>query len=80
MYQLLLMISHGSRDVHDVVHKVTAVGSRDVSKAQQFIDKNITGDAKNEAKAYGSYEETVKAVVSGASIPPSLDACCSVLM
>lgn len=43
------------RDVHDVVHKVVAVGSRSVEKAQEFID-SIAGSDKA-IKAYGSYEE-----------------------
>ncbi|KAG8945616.1 hypothetical protein FRC04_000663 [Tulasnella sp. 424] len=50
-----------SRDVHDVAHKVTGVGSRDAKKAQEWIDKNITGEAHGEAKAYGSYEEVANA-------------------
>lgn len=52
-----------SRDVDDVSHKVTAVGSRDAKKAQEWIDKYITGDAHAEAKAYGSYEEVANASV-----------------
>lgn len=39
----------------DVIHKVTAVGSRDVTKAQAFIDKLALGDKY--VKAYGTYEE-----------------------
>jgi len=56
-----VLLHPSTRGVHDVVHKVTSVGSRDISKAQQFIDKFVTGDAKSGAKAYGSYEEVVKA-------------------
>lgn len=39
----------------DVIHKVTAVGSRDVTKAQQFIEEFARGDKS--VKAYGTYEE-----------------------
>ena len=39
----------------DVVHKVTAVGSRSVAKAQEFIDSSAHGDKS--IKAYGTYEE-----------------------
>ena len=39
----------------DVIHKVTAIGSRDVTKAQEFIDKFVRGDKS--VKAYGKYEE-----------------------
>lgn len=44
-----------SRGVHDIVHKVAAVGSRTVEKAQDFIDKCAQGDKS--IKAYGTYEE-----------------------
>lgn len=44
-----------SRDVHDVSHKVVAVGSRSVASAQQFIDEKAGGDRS--IKAYGSYDE-----------------------
>ena len=44
-----------SRDVHDVVHKVTAVGSRSVHSAVQFITEHANGDPS--IKAYGSYAE-----------------------
>lgn len=39
----------------DVVHKVTAIGSRDMTKAQEFIDKFARGDKS--IKAYGTYQE-----------------------
>jgi len=41
--------------VDDVVHKVTAIGSRSTAKAQEFIDKFAHGDAL--IKACGTYEE-----------------------
>lgn len=44
-----------SRDVHDVVHKVTAVGSRSVHSATQFIAEQANGDLS--IKAYGNYAE-----------------------
>ncbi|KAJ6496809.1 hypothetical protein DFH09DRAFT_1205091 [Mycena vulgaris] len=50
-----LLVDPKTRDVHDVIHKVAAVGSRSVEKAQEFIDLNAGGDAT--IKAYGSYEE-----------------------
>lgn len=39
----------------DVVHKVIAIGSRDATKAQEFIDKFARGDES--VKAYGTYEQ-----------------------
>jgi hypothetical protein len=42
------------RDVHDVVHKIAAVGSRSVEKAQQFIDEVVKD---KETKPYGTYDE-----------------------
>ncbi|KAG8901614.1 hypothetical protein FRC00_006007 [Tulasnella sp. 408] len=56
-----ILLDPSTRDVDDVTHKVTAVGSRDAKKAQEWIDKYITGDAHAEAKAYGSYEEVANA-------------------
>ncbi|KAJ3517737.1 hypothetical protein NLJ89_g294 [Agrocybe chaxingu] len=47
--------SKSSRDAHDVIHKVAAVGSRSVEKAQEFIDK-LTGGDKS-IKAFGTYDE-----------------------
>lgn len=44
-----------SRDVHDVVHIVSAVGSRSVENAQNFIGTVAGGDKS--IKAYGTYEE-----------------------
>lgn len=41
--------------MQDIVHKVAAVGSRSVEKAQEFIDKVAGGDKA--IKAYGNYEE-----------------------
>ncbi|KAF8159590.1 hypothetical protein B0H34DRAFT_410188 [Crassisporium funariophilum] len=50
-----LLVDPTTRDVHDVVHKVAAVGSRTVQKAQEFIDINAGGDKA--IKAYGTYDE-----------------------
>ncbi len=50
-----------SRDVTDVTHKVVAVGSRTVAKAQEFIDTNI--GTEDQAKPYGSYDELYAAKV-----------------
>ena len=44
-----------SRDVYDIVHKVAAVGSRSIQKAQDFIDLHAGGDKS--IKAYGTYAE-----------------------
>ncbi|CAL1714739.1 unnamed protein product [Somion occarium] len=50
-----LRVDPKTRDVHDVVHVVAAVGSRSVEKAQTFIDKHAAGDTS--IKTYGSYAE-----------------------
>ena len=39
----------------DVIHRVTAIGSRNAVKAQEFIGKFAHGDTS--IKAYGTYEE-----------------------
>ncbi|CUA73592.1 hypothetical protein RSOLAG22IIIB_10900 [Rhizoctonia solani] len=52
-----LLLDPKTRNVTDVIHKVVAVGSRDVAKAQEFIDKHAPSSP--ETKAYGSYEEVV---------------------
>ncbi|KAF8075024.1 hypothetical protein FPV67DRAFT_1475762 [Lyophyllum atratum] len=49
-----LLVDPKTRDVHDVVHKVAAVGSRTVEKAQEFIDAVAGGDKS--IKSYGSYQ------------------------
>lgn len=53
---------YDSRDVHDVVHKVVAIGSRSVESAQKFIDDKANGDKS--IKAYGSYDEVFTDTVS----------------
>ncbi|KAJ3787567.1 hypothetical protein GGU10DRAFT_348373 [Lentinula aff. detonsa] len=53
-----LLVDPKTRNVDDVVHKVAAVGSRSVDKAQQFIDTSLGGDKS--IKAYGSYTEVYK--------------------
>ncbi|KAJ6496761.1 hypothetical protein DFH09DRAFT_340876 [Mycena vulgaris] len=50
-----LLVDPKTWNVHDVVHKMAAVGSRTVEKAQEFIGANAGGDAM--IKAYGTYEE-----------------------
>lgn len=50
------------RGVNDIVHKVVAVGSRTIAKAQEFIDTKAGGD-KN-IKAYGTYDEVYADSVS----------------
>jgi hypothetical protein len=49
--------------VHDVVHKVAAVGSRSLEKAQKFIRTSAGGDQS--IKAYGSYDEVFADKVCG---------------
>lgn len=60
-------------DVTDVAHAVAAVGSRDITKAQAFIDKHIpNGGTAQQAGlapppvACGSYQEVFDHPVSGA--------------
>ncbi|KIJ20796.1 hypothetical protein PAXINDRAFT_165640 [Paxillus involutus ATCC 200175] len=50
-----LLVDPKTRDVHDLVHKVTAVGSRNVDSAKKFIAEYAVGDSS--IKAYGSYAE-----------------------
>lgn len=50
-----LLVDPTTRGTNDVVHKVTAVGSRSVAKAQKFIDDFVNGDKT--VKAYGTYDE-----------------------
>ncbi|KAJ6504897.1 NAD(P)-binding protein [Mycena vitilis] len=50
-----LLVDPKTRDVHDVVHKVAAVGSRKLETAQEFINTNAGGDSS--IKAYATYEE-----------------------
>jgi predicted dehydrogenase len=50
-----LLVDPNTRGVDDVVHKVSAVGSRSVSKAQEFINEYAGGDKA--IKAYGTYDE-----------------------
>jgi predicted dehydrogenase len=50
-----VLVDPKTRDVHDLVHKVTAVGSRNVDSAEKFIAQYASGDSS--IKAYGSYGE-----------------------
>ncbi|KAG2144772.1 hypothetical protein BD769DRAFT_1650066 [Suillus cothurnatus] len=50
-----LLVDPTTRGTNDVVHKVTAVGSRSVEKAQKFINEFVNGDKT--VKAYGTYDE-----------------------
>ena len=54
----------GRRGVDDVIHRVTAVGSRDITKGQAFIEANVLKELQADVKAYSSYEELVAASVS----------------
>jgi hypothetical protein len=56
-----------SRDVTDVVHKITAVGSRSAESAQKFITEFAEGDQS--IKAYGSYAGVFADPVSNRSSP-----------
>ncbi|KAH7094040.1 NAD(P)-binding protein [Auriculariales sp. MPI-PUGE-AT-0066] len=48
-----IVLDPKSRKVTDVVHKLAAVGSRDTTKAQEFITSYAAN--QKEAKAYGDY-------------------------
>lgn len=50
-----LLVDPKTRGVYDVVHKVTAVGSRSLAAAEDFVHKYANGDES--IKAYGSYAE-----------------------
>ncbi|KAG6847430.1 hypothetical protein H0H93_008169 [Arthromyces matolae] len=50
-----LLVDPKTRDVFDVVHKVTAIGSRSIPKAREFINTVAGGDSS--IKAYGTYNE-----------------------
>ncbi|TFL01142.1 hypothetical protein BDV98DRAFT_568546 [Pterulicium gracile] len=56
-----LLIDPKTRDVRDVVHKVVAVASRDVKKADDFVKDHVStvqkDDSDPKATAYGSYDE-----------------------
>ncbi|KIK23623.1 hypothetical protein PISMIDRAFT_100142 [Pisolithus microcarpus 441] len=54
-FVLDLLVDPKTRDVHDVVHKVTAVGSRSLATADDFVRKYANGDTS--IKTYGSYAE-----------------------
>lgn len=44
-----------SRDIHDILHKIVAVGSRDTTKAKEFVDTHALGEKS--IKIFGTYEE-----------------------
>ncbi|KAF6761551.1 hypothetical protein DFP72DRAFT_803397 [Ephemerocybe angulata] len=50
-----ILVDPKSRNVHDVAHKVMAVGSRTVERAKEFIDKFANGDQS--IAPYGTYQE-----------------------
>ncbi|KAI9461486.1 hypothetical protein HD554DRAFT_1512401 [Boletus coccyginus] len=50
-----ILVDPKTRDVHDVVHKVTAVGSRGLDSAVRFIAEHAKGDPS--IKAYGAYAD-----------------------
>ncbi|GFZ46901.1 hypothetical protein JCM24511_04121 [Saitozyma sp. JCM 24511] len=62
-----ILVDPSTREVTDVAHRITAIGSRSVASAQAFIDKLKAGKAPydwavnkgllDDTKAYGSYEE-----------------------
>ncbi|KAG8857124.1 hypothetical protein FRB91_011743 [Serendipita sp. 411] len=54
-----IILDPKTRGLTDVTHEFVAVGSRDATKAQEWITR-ITGKEDHPAKAYGSYEEVVK--------------------
>ncbi|KAF5373180.1 hypothetical protein D9758_001637 [Tetrapyrgos nigripes] len=57
-----MQVDPKTRNIHDIIHKVTVVGSRDVSTAKKFVDTyfgddNNVNDGSGKPKAYGSYQE-----------------------
>lgn len=66
------MLDPAGRDVSDVSHSISAVASRDIAKAEQFIADfapkgacaQISGQVKELPVAVGSYEELVSRNVS----------------
>ncbi|KAJ2914641.1 hypothetical protein MD484_g5778, partial [Candolleomyces efflorescens] len=50
-----ILLDPKTRGVQDVTHKVTAVGSRTVASAQEFIKKHAPDD--DSINAYGTYQE-----------------------
>ncbi|KAH9440825.1 hypothetical protein Pst134EA_007778 [Puccinia striiformis f. sp. tritici] len=54
-----LAIDPKTRDVSDIDHRVIAVGSRSLPKAQDFITRMGTSLDSDSTKAYGSYQELV---------------------
>ncbi|KAI9440550.1 hypothetical protein H4582DRAFT_1474515 [Lactarius indigo] len=48
-----ILLDPKTRGVQDIVHKVTAVGSRNIESASSFVDKLI--DADECTKVYGNY-------------------------
>ncbi|KAG1746727.1 uncharacterized protein EDB91DRAFT_110847 [Suillus paluster] len=60
-----VLVDPETRNVTDVAHEVTAVGSRSVQSAQKFITEFAKGD-QSEIKAYGSY--------AGVFADPNVDA------
>jgi hypothetical protein len=73
-----ILVDPSTREVTDLAHRITAIGSRSVASAQAFIDKLKAGKAPfdwavnngllDDTKAYGSYEEVYNdpvSVVSG---------------
>ncbi|KAH9812364.1 hypothetical protein DFH28DRAFT_409757 [Melampsora americana] len=54
-----LLIDPATREVSDVSHKLVAVGSRSIERAQEFINSFEKLKGQN-VQAYGSYEELVK--------------------
>ncbi|KAI0305894.1 NAD(P)-binding protein [Multifurca ochricompacta] len=50
-----ILLDPKTRGVEDIVHKVTAVGSRSIDSASSFVDKLINADGS--VKIYGNYAE-----------------------
>ena len=61
------MVDPSTREASDVLHKITAIGSRSTTSAQAFVDKikslpsphdwGVKEGHMDNVKAYGSYEE-----------------------
>lgn len=58
------------RGVQDVIHKVTAVGSRNIDSARSFVEKLI--DANERTKTYGDYTGVYNDPVCGIRLPLNL--------
>ncbi|KAH9975931.1 hypothetical protein BGW80DRAFT_1436428 [Lactifluus volemus] len=52
-----ILLDPKTRGVHDVAHRVTAVGSRSIESANSFVHKLIDTDGSRSVAIYGNYTE-----------------------